>query len=352
MRVLTDERSVSIQTRILYWFVTLLASLNFSLAYVRLLHRPFSFLAYAHGGVPYPQQSRILMANVFALTQHSRLLALLSAHARRPLDDPQSLLMVIVAFCAMLIAVSFVRLSLNLLIEDRSLARWGSLLVIFMAYFQYILPSDSPFLYPYDLPSLAVFSAGIYLLLRRRWVLYYLLFIVGTFNRETTCFLTGFMVMFQLFPFDRGEMETPYATGDRKKVFPRDKISMLGMHVLIQMLLWLAIRYYSAHFFSAMPHYAVDTWMHNFRHGFSPKHWASLFSSFGFLWIIYLLEFKRIPYKGLRWCAWLLVLWFATMLCVGWIYEIRIFGELIPYIAICIALIVNESVKVVRYQTA
>src|SRR5487761_1170147 len=153
MQASADERPFSIPTSLLYWFVTLLASLNFALAYVRLLSQPFFFPAYAHGRVQYPYQSRILMAIVFARTEHSRFLALICALAHPPLNEPLKLLMVVVAFCAMVIAVYFVRLSLEFLTEDRNWAKWGSLSVIFMTYFQYILSSDSPFLYPYDLPE-------------------------------------------------------------------------------------------------------------------------------------------------------------------------------------------------------
>lgn len=353
MQASADERPFSIPTSLLYWFVTLLASLNFALAYVRLLSQPFFFPAYAHGRVQYPYQSRILMAIVFARTEHSRFLALICAHAHPPLNEPLKLLMVVVAFCAMVIAVYFVRLSLEFLTEDRNWAKWGSLSVIFMTYFQYILSSDSPFLYPYDLPSLAAFSVGIYLLLRRRWAWYYMLFIVGTFNRETTCFLTGFMVLFEYFPLRRSEQEPLRNLKARSAGAPRDRSLVIGMHVLLQMLLWVGIRYYSVHFFSsAAPHYVALTWTHNLREGFSPKHWPSLLSSFGFLWLVYLFGFKRIPYRALRWSGWLLLFWFAIMMCVGWNYEIRIYGELIPYMAISTVLIAHESFRMLAGKPA
>jgi hypothetical protein len=276
------------------------------------------------------------MAILFARAENSRFLVLISAHCHPPLNQPLKALMVIVAFCSMVVAVYFVRLSLEYLIGDREWARWGSLVVIFMAYFQYILDSDSAFLYPYDLPSLAVFSVGIYLLLRRSWVWYYILFIVGTFNRETTCFLTCFMVFFEYFPSSKNCAES---RGSVRRV----SNAVIAMQVLIQILLWLGIRHYSAHFFSTTPHYAVLTGMFNLQKGLAPRHWASLFSSFGFLWLLYLLGFKKIPHIGLRRSAWVLVFWFAVMMCVGWIYEIRIYGELIPYMAICVVLILHES---------
>lgn len=94
-----DEPPFPLQSDVLYWFVTLFASLNFAFAYVRLLHQAFFFPAYARGAAPYPQQSRILMAILFARVEPSRFLALISAHRHPPLDEPLKSLMVIVAFC-------------------------------------------------------------------------------------------------------------------------------------------------------------------------------------------------------------------------------------------------------------
>ena len=134
----------------------------------------------------------------------------------------------------------------------------------------------------------------------------------------------------------------PNVASEKPALFPVNSLA-IGMHVLIHVSLWVGIRYYSLHFFSATPHYVGLGLLFNLQTGFLPQHWMSLFSSFGFLWLVYLFGFKTIPYKALRWSVWLLVLWFAIMMCVGWIYEIRIYGELIPYMAICTVLIFHET---------
>ena len=43
-------------------------------------------------------------------------------------------------------------------------------------------------------PSLFFFALGLLLLLRRRWVAYYVVFALATLNRETSCFLTAGML--------------------------------------------------------------------------------------------------------------------------------------------------------------
>ncbi len=42
----------------------------------------------------------------------------------------------------------------------------------------------------YDIPSLMFYLLGICLFLKERYFLFYLIFILGTFNRESTCFIT------------------------------------------------------------------------------------------------------------------------------------------------------------------
>ena len=44
--------------------------------------------------------------------------------------------------------------------------------------------------YIYDFPALLLFSLGLLLLLKKRWVLFYLIFILGCFNKETMILLT------------------------------------------------------------------------------------------------------------------------------------------------------------------
>jgi hypothetical protein len=42
----------------------------------------------------------------------------------------------------------------------------------------------------YDIPSLAIFCVGLVLFLKKKYVLFYIVFICGTLNRESTCFIT------------------------------------------------------------------------------------------------------------------------------------------------------------------
>ena len=44
--------------------------------------------------------------------------------------------------------------------------------------------------YPYDIPSLTFFAAGIILFMQKKWLWFYPVFILACFNRESACFIT------------------------------------------------------------------------------------------------------------------------------------------------------------------
>ena len=54
--------------------------------------------------------------------------------------------------------------------------------------------------YPYDIPSLTFFAAGIILFMRQKWLLFYPVFILACLNRESACFITlgGFLLTIQI----------------------------------------------------------------------------------------------------------------------------------------------------------
>jgi hypothetical protein len=75
----------------------------------------------------------------------------------------------------------------------------------------------------------------------------------------------------------------------------------------------------------------------------TPYHWPTLLSVYAFLWVPYFFLFRRIGYVNLQRCAILLPLWFAAMIWKADLLEIRVQSEWIPYLTICLALIVHNS---------
>ncbi len=96
------------------------------------------------------------------------------------------------------------------------------LLVLPVLPFQYLLPRAAYF-YASDVLSIAIFTLGLALLLRRRWRLYFLLFLVGTFNRETTLFLVGAYVLVESLEW-------------------RSRWRVMVLHVAGQLVLWVGVK--------------------------------------------------------------------------------------------------------------
>ncbi|MEL6615865.1 MAG: hypothetical protein AAFQ43_09010, partial [Bacteroidota bacterium] len=75
--------------------------------------------------------------------------------------------------------------------------------------------------FPWDTVSVAVFTLGLALMQEKRWVAFYVLFVVGTVNRETTCFLTLALVLGGL---------------------GRQRLGPLAAHGAAQLALWLGVK--------------------------------------------------------------------------------------------------------------
>ena len=84
--------------------------------------------------------------------------------------------------------------------------------------------------YPYDIPSLTFFAAGIILFLQKKWILFYPVFILACLNRESACFITmgGFLLTFQI-----GESKFVDFLKSNRKVITQ---------VIAQASIWLALR--------------------------------------------------------------------------------------------------------------
>jgi len=182
-----------------------------------------------------------------------------------------------------------------------------------------------PVFYMYDLPSLFFFTLGVLLLSRRKMFLFYILFAVATLNRETTCFLT------MIYAFD--------ALG-------RERPKTIAAHVLGQAAIWGGIKYglflmygsnpgaglFELHFFSNVRFITVF------------KRIPTVISNLGGLWIPVLLLYRYIPDRFVRRASLVVVPFFVGMAIVGNVYELRIYGELIPVVLPAVLIIIKELV--------
>jgi len=208
--------------------------------------------------------------------------------------------------------------------------------VVYMAYFQFPLVFGLNFMLPYDMPSLFFFCGCIYCVVSRRMSLFYLFFVVGVFNRETICMATLFWAIWR------------WQEGRRRK-----QILVLIGHVLTQATIWIAIKLYLRHLFggnvpdsaNASLYYKLG---YNLQTIVKPQQWPVLASVFGFTLPLVLTWRRWMKNVAMEKEIYFLAAWFAVMMLVGVIIEIRIFSELIGYLALALGLILYHRFPVLQ----
>ncbi len=195
----------------------------------------------------------------------------------------------------------------------------------------YIVHTVQNFRYVYDLPSLALFSAGFYLIYFRKPVAWFvLLFAVATLNRETTLLLLPFWALSQSLDYD-GRVRW------RGLLAPRVLFvaGALGGY-------WLVWHHIAFTIFGANPSEYYPRVLFNLHCFLRLRYWPQLACAFAFMWPFLLLYRRQVRDAQLR--AWMLVLplWYAFMFTWAVLTETRVFGELIPFLAPVAALMAEE----------
>lgn len=328
----TQARTAGAPRQELPWLLMVLAvAAHFSLIY-EWANVPFLKLAdYADGRSMLPYQARVLMAWVLRATVHRGWVNAIARHAPPHLHDPFTVVLTITTFLSIVVAVIATRASVHVLTGDNGYARWASLLVVLMAYFNMVLPYGLSYTLPYDLPSLALFCVGLALVIEQQWWLYYPVFILGTLNRETFCMVTIFALL--------------YGWGQMCELRLSERVRRLLPHVLVQAVIWLAIKLWlHAHFIGNATEGGgggvlttpIRTNLHSLL---NPGQWPLFASLFGFLWVPLWLGRRHIGNAGIRLAfTGMLPLWTVVMFCVGVIVEVRVFNELAALLAIVAAL--------------
>ncbi|MCX7044514.1 MAG: hypothetical protein NTX50_03375 [Candidatus Sumerlaeota bacterium] len=196
-----------------------------------------------------------------------------------------------------------------------------SLLFFNLLSFNLILPRRE--LFPYDMSSIVFFLLGLIFMVERKWALYLIVFAVGTYNRETTCFLA----LIYLFT----------AIG-------RTSILRVSAFCFLQMVLWLIIKLHLAFLFRGNPQLGTFYlyFSDNLQFLMQPWNLPLFFSSFGFAILPVLFFHKRIQSTFIRKSLYVLIPYFLGMTLVGALNEIRIFVELYPVILAAYALILRD----------
>ena len=239
---------------------------------------------------------------------------------------PMSILVTLNVLLLYLIVFIY-RYFLSLFVDNRHISGYLALGLFFILPFHNLFARELPIWYPWDFSTLLFFLLGIIAVYRKNWLLYYPVFIIGTFNKETTCFLP--FLYFYAF-------------------LGREKIRSLLLHPAASLLLWLGIKMLMHQLYpesgASVSFFQVKITT-NIEYLTRLPHILMISSLFGFLWLPVLLLFHHIKEIFIRRSLFVVLIYSIGMFYVGNVYELRIFNEMIPLVLTAFYLAVYDLSK-------
>jgi hypothetical protein len=300
---------------------------------------------YTQGLERIPYQYRMLPILIFRGLMRSDAFLRLASHVAPLHGDIYRVIDAAIAFASMLGAIYATRRTIAALTRDEVFAFWAALLVPLMALIQIAAAYPPEITLPYDVPALFFFAVSIYLIVSgRRWP-FLAIFPVAVLNRETICFATFFFIIWE---WVRLGEEGAAASSRVRRIAPA---------VVLQAVVWLVIKIYLVRVFGHNPidgdvqaHGLFATKLgYNLREVVKPQQWPILLSVCGFSLPFLVLQRRWIRRDGIFYaCAIILPLYFAAMMIVGVIVEIRIFTEWIALATPALALIIHHRFRPVE----
>jgi hypothetical protein len=232
------------------------------------------------------------------------------AHLIRP--DAEMGAFAVIEFVALVLLAFVFRRYLSLFIKDQVLTSVMALTLYAILPFNYF---NLPY-YPYDIPSVLFFTLGLLLIHERKWWWFYPLFAAATLNRETSIFLTvvTVFVLFDTYSWPRLSLLAG---------------SQLAIWAAIKMALWALYRHnrwlgYGLYQFQLKANVATIR-------TFPVKGLIAL-STWGCLWLAVVIWHRRIHDVFLKRTLWTIPVFIASMFVVGFVIELRIYGEVLPIV--------------------
>lgn len=315
----------------------LLATVQFVGAYLYLEFPYVDRLQWEEGNALLPFQTRLLLAPLYRLFENSSFgIAYAQRLARNTYFFPTGVTPGLVL--EFFIGIACVLLSGWVAVRIYNAASRSHLLrpVVYplflsMCVLLYIVHTVQNFRYMYDLPSLAFFSAGFYLIYFRKPTAWFaLLFTIATLNRETTLLLLPFWALSQSLDYD-GRVRW-------RGLFAPRVLSTLGALSVY----WLVWHHVVFNIFGANPSEYYPRALFNLHCFLRLRYWPQLACAFAFLWPLLPFYRKQVHDAQLR--AWMLVLplWYAFMFTWAVLTETRVFAELLPFLAPVAAIMAEE----------
>ncbi len=311
------------------WVALLFASVWFTQGYSTIRSPYINLSQYAHGQERLPFQARDMMRWPMLLASHSAFLQRITT-GRSRLHSPEFLVMDIAAVISLLLAGWAAMKLYRLALPDAPLPALPFAVLIILCYFDFIL--GVPFSFPYDLPATAFLGWGTYFAVRQRFAWLLPIFLLGTWNRETTLFLIGVWVI--VAASRSGVLRW-------RDVRPRD-----WAQALVMVVGWVVITTAQKHHYAGNPSEAGTRILSNLRYLANPQLWPNILSASAFLLPYVYLNRDRISFAPIRCSLLLLPFWVLLLLAVGQILEVRIYGDISVLVAVAASLIFVQTVRV------
>ena len=257
--------------------------------------------------------------------------------------DYQVLLQII---CVFFTFILFVTLPLLLKCFGYDGSNWVSLFISIPLSWNYIfingLIDGAGLYYCYDIPSLTFFSLGLTLFLRKKWILFYPIFILACLNRESACFIS----------LAGGIVTSNLCTIRISEFYKNNRILLL--HIILQSTIWLSLRIILSYLVRNNPGILFESpqSMINFFYCIwtGEPHWAMqnpiwYFTVFAGIWVIPLCNYRTLNLKTKRLALvgiiYIIVLYFRSNMM-----EIRVYNELNVIIFVCMILSLKSMFQI------
>ncbi len=219
---------------------------------------------------------------------------------------------------------------------------------LFTMMWTYSVHVEANFSYPYDFLSVAFFAAGLLCIVRRRYLPLLAVLALGTLNRETTLFLIGIYIL------DAASSNNPDSSsvsGERvsseipRKILERTSLNFRQvpwLRAALLLIVWIAIKAVLAHRYAGNDRSENYIRLRDNLGELKPRLWPALLNICGYMLPAALLFRSDIYPQRFRNYLWIFPVWFAAMFCAGVIVETRIYGELCPYVAVALTLVMEH----------
>ncbi len=304
---------------------------------------------YALGLERMPFQGRDLMRWPMLAAAHAPWLQHATAE-RAVLRSPEFLVMEIAAAIALFLATRAAERLYRLALPEGPLPLLPSALLIVVCLFDFVL--DVPFSFPYDLPATAFLGWGIVFIAERRFRALLPVFLLGTWNRETTLFLVGVLLLTAAMGSSGPALAGPRLTLGGRPLARGGRSLALGnlrrkdwMQAGVLLVCWGIITGWQHHHYARNLSEAGSRIGGNVHQMLNPTLWPNILSVSAFLLPYVYLNRAKVSHPALHASLLLLPFWLLLLLSVGQVLEARIYGDISVFVAVAAALIIVQQIQ-------